>query len=260
MSGGEELRLADTRALVGSEDESAVADHRTARREPKLVLLKIGFIRREEVARVEGLVAQIFPCRSVDLVRAGARGRHEETTPEAPVFRAEIAGQDFEFLNGVGRRQIKDIVLERVFVRRAVETDLILCVAAAGDDHRRSAARLGNCGRRRSPRNSRHNPRQFHGIASIQRQLLNPRAIDHFAHACGARIDTGRLRIDADALGKLADRKRGIDARVLIDLESDSFLDRTAEACPFDGERVEADGEIGDKVFAQIVSHSCACA
>src|SRR5262249_48277650 len=150
LGSAEELGLADASSLIGTEHEGAVADHRAAASEAELVLLEVGFVGREEIAGVQLLVAKIFPDRSVDLVGAGTPGGDKQSPAKAAVLRAEVAGEDFQFLNGIGRRQIEDVVLERVLVGRAVETHLVLRVASAGDDNSGPTARLRNSGRRGS--------------------------------------------------------------------------------------------------------------
>src|SRR5262249_44395867 len=134
-----QLRLPDSRALVGAEDERAVPNDRAARGEPELILLQVRFIRGEKVARIERLVPEVLPQRSMESIRAGAGRRDEQAASKPPILRAEVAGHHLEFLEGVRGRQIEECILQQALVRGAVEADFVFSVASAANDDRRTA-------------------------------------------------------------------------------------------------------------------------
>src|SRR5581483_42890 len=96
-------------------------DHnRSTGRKSELVLAQLTFVglkqpgRRillafKEICGIELVVAEELPQRAMQIVGAGLDRSVEHSGPRAAVFGAEIRGQDFEFLNGVNRRQNYEI-------------------------------------------------------------------------------------------------------------------------------------------------------
>src|SRR5437660_791903 len=97
------------------------------------------------------------------------------------------------------------------------------------------------------PSDAGREPRQFHAVSSVQRQLLNARA-DYFTDRRGARVDTGRLGCYGDALVDLSDRKHGIDTPVFIDLQRDSVLHHPPESLFFERHRIPSNGQLRNQV------------
>ena len=77
-------------------------DDRSAGGKSELVLFQIGPVHGEEIARIQRPVAQVLPNGRVELVAPGTGRYDEQATSETAVLRAEIAGQNLEFLNRVG--------------------------------------------------------------------------------------------------------------------------------------------------------------
>ncbi len=117
-------------ALVTREEEQLVFQNRASDVGAKLVLSKrrtldatrIG----EEIIGVQHLVADELVCRAVKGVCAGLGREVDDSAGKSPVFRAEIVGLDFKFLNGILRRYDSDNVQVRSIGWHAVDQDLAL--------------------------------------------------------------------------------------------------------------------------------------
>ena len=91
--------------LIVDEEERLVFLIGPAERAAELVQIELLFGRCEIAARIESRVAEEFEERSVKLVGAGFRGHQDRRTRAGSVFCRVVVGQNFEFLDGVDRRQ-----------------------------------------------------------------------------------------------------------------------------------------------------------
>src|SRR5205807_1405439 len=98
----------DQTPLVVAEPERLRSDHRTATRDAELVRQVLAFLEsravREEVVGVQRVVPVELPYRAAELVRSGLQRRVEHRAARTPVFRAERARQDLDFIDRVDRR------------------------------------------------------------------------------------------------------------------------------------------------------------
>ena len=118
-------------SLVIPESEHLVPLNRPSEARAELVLLqlRLGLARRrEEVPRLERVVAVEFPGRSVDGIAARSGHDVDDGAGVAAVLRAVGMRQDLEFLNRVGRGSQHETCVERVVVARAVEQEVVRLV------------------------------------------------------------------------------------------------------------------------------------
>ena len=103
--------------LIGAEEERLVPDDRAARGGAELILPQRRDRGLEEIARVQNVVAQEFEHRAVKLVRAGFRHHVEHRAAVASELRAEVAGDEAEFLHRVGIRRGVAGVAEEIVLK-----------------------------------------------------------------------------------------------------------------------------------------------
>ena len=95
-------RNARARALVRAEEEELVFDDRPADSAAELVALQRVLFGREEVARVQGAVAQELERAAVQFVRARLGHHVDDAATRVSVLRAEVARLQAEFLEESG--------------------------------------------------------------------------------------------------------------------------------------------------------------
>ena len=145
--------------------------------ESVLVLHEGGFGYGKEIAGVEIGIPKVLPKTAVELIASSACYSHHDSAGVASVLGAVIAGHDSEFLERIGRREVQRGVLGEVLIGSAVQPEFVLGVAAPGDGDGGAGAALRHDRRGRDADHAGHNQSQRHGVAAIQRQLLDACAI-----------------------------------------------------------------------------------
>ena len=192
--------LLDAR-VVREEERAAAAvvdardDQRSAHRAAELMPAQRRFRRfrsiraaphREEVARVEHLVADEVERRAVPFVRARL-GRHRHDARAAAELGGEHAVQHLELAHRFDRRR-HDHGVERVFVvvdavdQPAVGVGLLAERVEVGGAARVERARAGQVLVRLARCHAGHEIHQRREVASVQRQLADRLLLDHRAH------------------------------------------------------------------------------
>ena len=139
--------LALPKALVAGEEEQLVLYNRAADVGAKLVLGKRRDLRPalvgEEVVRVQHFIAQELVCGTMERVGARLGNEVDDSAGKSAVFRAQIVGLDFEFLDGILRRYHGDHVQIRSVGRHAVDQDLALSSHASANLKISQGERIG---------------------------------------------------------------------------------------------------------------------
>ncbi len=168
-------------------------------------------------------VAQKLVSRAVKLVRSGTHGRVDHAAADAAVFRAEVAGDHFEFGKRIGRRlhhlaRIALVAGRIGVVIQPVQQEIVIGAAHAVHVERAFARRAGGRKQDRHGRTMhvRGKQREIGIIAAVQRQLDNLLRVDHlpvfarvgFEHLGGALhvdglADCADLHGDVDALARI---------------------------------------------------------
>src|SRR5580658_1550508 len=140
------FRLAQSQALVGTEEKRLVFANRAAYCAAVLVAIKPGnrtasshgrasrAIRLiKEIFRIQVAIANKFKARPVKLVGAALGDDVDLGAPAAAVFRGGVARLDFELLNGIHGRQNRVLINGQVVVVYAIEKEVVGLLASAID-------------------------------------------------------------------------------------------------------------------------------
>src|SRR5512146_1330877 len=133
------------KAFVETEEERFVAANGSADCGAKLVLLERFGLLREIVARIEGIVAQELPQRTMNCV--GARpcddvgGGAERVTK----FRGSIVRDDAELADGIDRGLEHEASVHSVHVVRAINEEIVRLRALTIDRVRLPIAKGASC-------------------------------------------------------------------------------------------------------------------
>ena len=219
-------------ALVVPEQEQLVLLKRTAGRAAELILFQRGLRlarRREEVPRLQRIVAVELPRRPVQLVAS----RFRDDVDDGAGVAAELGGVrvrlDLEFLDGVWRRTQHEPGVERVVVGRAVEQEAVGLVAHAVDAvarrgraesaRRRVAGLTAETCRWRD--HARNECAELREVPAVERQLDHFLLVDGDAERGVRRLDERRLPRHRHALLESPDRHLHVDARRVADRHRD---------------------------------------
>ena len=255
-------RLAHT--FVGRHEEGLVAAERTADDAAELVPIELGLgcrRRREEVARVHRVVADVVEGRPVERVAARLELQLHVRARVAAVLRRVVRRLDLEFLYGVNRWIHEQVVAAVVERAHTVKRDLLIHAARAarselcsgGDDARGEVAE-----RREVPARERH----VHERCTA----------DHVAGDAALRFEQQASRFYVDDLADISNlqhegeprhlrdanrdrrtfaaeaRQRGLNCVVprhqIPDLER---AGRAADDRPGDARRQARDGDVGSR-------------
>ena len=190
------LALPVAQAFEVGEEEVAIAPNRTTESRAVLILMQRLHGRREEIAGIEGIVAQEIISSAMECVAAGARNDAGGRTAAAAVFRRCIRSQDPEFGNGVDGRANREAAIDAVHIRRTIQDVVVrfrpLAIDRIGLPTAQQAARFGK------PRGHRCDSglqqTELREVAAIERQIRRLLRSDHVADR--------RVQIGASAAGR----------------------------------------------------------
>ena len=152
--------------------------------------------RREEIAGIEGIVAQEIINSTVKCVAAGARNDAGGRAAGAAIFRRCIRGQNPEFGNGIDRRANREATIHAVHIRRSIQNVAVgfrpLAVDRVGLPTAQQAARFGKPRCHRC--DSGLQQTELREVAAIERQIRRLLRSDHVADR--------RVQIGASAAGR----------------------------------------------------------
>ena len=164
--------------------------HRAAERAAELVALQAVARRREEVARVEVIVADELEDVAAERVGARLGDQVHRRRGVVAVARRQRAGLDLELLQRVGERRRQVQVVERIVVGAAVHDVGDAVGLAAGDRDRDGRVVLvGVEVARRRGRRQPGQEDQLGRLAAVQRNLGDLLVVDDLPDAGGARFD-----------------------------------------------------------------------
>ena len=170
-------------ALVVAEEERLVAQQRSAERAAELMGVERRLGRREEVPRVERLVAVVLEQRSAELVGAGADAQVDDRAAEHAELGGRVVRLDLEFLQRFEWRRDVHEGVERLVVRHAVEQVVVARPRQAvhavmdGAPCAGSGGILGKVGKSRGDRPRRQRD-ELLKEAAIERERLNLLVVD----------------------------------------------------------------------------------
>ena len=155
------------------------------------------------------------------LVGSGLRNRSHGRRVSS--LRADAAGFNLELLHGVRERHQHGRAAHEAHVIRSVQRVVRAPARAAGNgEHRRSTAVVL---RGQSVLNGTAGQSdQFRYVAAVERQFENSLGLDNRTDGRTPRLHHGRVRLNFNLLGDLADFEDHIDSRAAVDPQHDSGL------------------------------------
>ena len=230
------------------EEERAVPDDRSAKREPVLIALERRLLASgglEEPGRVQLGVAVELPCRSAEPVGAALVGRIDRRAGAAPVFGAHVVGDHLELGHGVGRRLhhlVREALVRRAVgvVVDAVEQEIVEGRAQAVDVERPLARRRAAGVERRRP-DAGAQQHQARVLAPVEGQLDDLLGRHDLAALARVGLEARGSAGHFDGLGELAGRQRQVNALPRADLHLELGSQRDREALELRGDLVAAD-------------------
>ena len=220
----------------------------------QLVIRLLDVVHLEEIlVRVERLAPRELVDRSVQRVGARLEGDVHHAVGGAAVLRVVAVGDDFELLDRIHRRHIRDVVAPlNGVVRGAVEQELVVAVLAAVDGPVRDGPVV------EGPVvdggavvvHPRHQHGEHERVARVERQLVHAIVVDHQAAVRLGRLEDGRFGHDAHLLAQLTELELEVHRRGLADFEPDVGLTHFPEAGELRGDGVEAGAEKRNRVHA----------
>ena len=251
-------------ALVVAEEERLVAQQRSAERAAELMRVERRLGRREEVARVERLVAVVLEQRAAELVGARADAQVDDGAAEHAELGGRVVRLDLEFLQRFEWRRDVHERVERLVVGHAVEQVVVArprqAVHAVMDGAARagSGGILGKVGKSRGDRPRRQRD-ELLKEAAIERERLNLLVVDDLPLLARRAPDEWRLADHADLFGHGAHFERDVQPRRFRNLQDDAGHDVALEAGELHGHRVLAGRQRRERVGAFLVRCSCCC-
>src|SRR5262245_18985023 len=107
--------------MVAGKKECFALDDRPAHNPAKLMPLQRVSNRREEVSRVESVVAEKLKCRPVEIVASGFRDHIYNATRLSSVVGRQRTRLHFEFADCIRKRQGKADTRYRIHVEPAID-------------------------------------------------------------------------------------------------------------------------------------------
>ena len=244
------------RALVGAEEERLVAEDRAADRGPELVERLRRRDRREVVAGVQRVAAEVLPDAAAQIVGARARLHVDHRAVAAAELGGEVQGLDLHLLDRLQRRHDRRLAgVVRVGVHRPVEDVVVAAIAVAVDRDHRRARQLGRIRGAGDEGGAGAHPRQQEDVALRQRQVLDLGAAE------GVRQPALARHRDAHGAGRHLDRflhvgqaERDRDVGGLADREPEAVLRERPEAGDARPERVDAGRQAGEQERAGAIA------
>jgi hypothetical protein len=208
----------------------------------RLIPLQLVPSRREKIARVEYLVANIFEHVAVELVGSCLGNDVHRAAGLAAELCAVVARLHTEFLQYIGKRERLIDIGVSVHVLRAIElkVDLILPRSVAGERHGAWDGFVTALCRPigRGVHYSAHKKRKRGGIASVQRKIVYAPFLDNLLQGGVLKLNLRDISLYVDRLRCGAEFETYIYRRRLIGNEHQMRLFIPAEACRLDTDSV----------------------
>ena len=240
-------------ALVGAEEERPVAEDRSAQRGAELVERLRRRDRREVVAGVQRIAAEVLPGAAAQHVGARARLHVDHRPVAAAELGGEVQGLDLHLLDRFQRRHDRRLAgVVRVGVHRPVEDVVVAAIAVAVDRDHRRAGQLGRIRGARNEGGAGAQTRQQEHVALRQRQVLDLGAAEGVRQPALARHRHGDgAGGDVDRFPHVGDAERDRDVGGFADREPQAILREGPEAGHVRAERVDARGQPGEQERAR---------
>src|SRR6266850_348511 len=240
---------ADAVTFKGSEEKSLVLNERSTQRSSKLVLQVIQFLRIEETARIQILVAKKLIHVSVKIVRAGLGDHVHNRSRVAAVFGIERVCQYAELSNSVGRgldrREIRKLVVAVASIHRVI----VVTAAASVDAHDPGTIAAINTVHTQLRLHAGLKLQELVSIALGKRELAYSTFVDHRAELRGGRVYEWRRAGHFDRVHGGSHLKRNIQVHDFIQIESNSFTDILLEASRLSVDFVGSHWNLKENVF-----------
>ncbi len=191
---------------------------------------------REEVARIEGVVAQEVEEDAMQPVRPGLGRGVQRTAGLAELGRVR-ALLHLEFLEGVDRRLDERPALVMVGDVDAIEHEGGLAAAHAADGGTRNVVRANaqQVATARQQYRAGREARELVEATAVQREVHDLGVRHDVAQGAGLGVEERRTGGNNGALGDRAHLELHVDARGLVDLDLDGLDHRRLEAIDRDG-------------------------
>ncbi len=238
-----------SRTLPVRKEERLVLLHRTAQHKPVLIPAKARFgarARREQVPRIQLLIAKELEERPVKLVRTRLLVHHDHAAVRAAVFRRVAVHLDAKLIDRVDDR------IERHLSRlRLQHADAVVNVFA---DARAASVDAGQQVARRQI-HARRQRDQRHEVAAIQRQRYDLLLFHHETHRAPAHLQQRSRRSHLDGLAGAADLQFEIEARAVAHTQHDPIPRQRREPFLRNGQTVRARRQRQKQISAVIPCH-----
>ncbi len=214
---------------------------------------------QKKIIRIEDAVAQVFVSFPVKVVRPTFRAQVGHSSGETSPFRSQVAGLNFELLDGIlGGNQHRQVDIAdiqwlavEIFGTLISKGTAYLVIAPPERIHADGGARgtaLGNHGR------SEDN--EIENIAPVQGQFVRLSLLDDRSYRGGFCIDRRRLSRDGDALGGRSQHHFKVHFQCILHVENYVGLNHGLKAELFHLDSISSWRQIGYIVFADFVGEA----
>ena len=189
----ERLPLDGSQPFIGAKDEELVVHHRPSAGGAELVALVLRLGRREEVLRIEPIVAVELVAGAVQLVGARLRDDRDDRLALA-VLGGEGVAKEAHFLDGIDGRVEREIVESQRSDIHAIDRVVGRAVASAFDGHELIAAPELGVAREIPRRDARRERGQREHGTAVQRQVFDLLLADDLSDRCALRLQQAATR------------------------------------------------------------------
>jgi hypothetical protein len=260
--------LVDVVALEAGEEERAIALEAAAERKAIRVLVPrtlLGAV--EEVAGIEGVVAEELEGRAVEVVLAGLAADQHRRAAAAAVLGLVVVRQHLELADRVDVGQDADAAGGELVVVDTVVEPVVGVLThplgryghAAAVGHLAARA-LGQEAAGATGDGARAEQRQLDEVAAVQRQLGHLLGVDQLAEVgvAALKLHHGALAGDGDRIGDAGERKREVDGQRRLHFENDTGRLLGLKAAHRRRDGIAANGQLRHGEAAGVVGHHLA--